>query len=56
MRHSGGLTAPGLVARNVFINAVEDVFLCAALFVLIAIVPAVFPGKGTRDQGGLRVE
>lgn len=46
----------GLVARNAFVSAVEDVFLCAALFVLIAIVPAFFLGKGARGQGGPLVE
>ena len=47
-----------LVTRIGFVNAIQDVFLATAIFVLLSLVPALFLGrKGSGiGQGGVPVE
>lgn len=40
----------GLVIKSAFVNAIQDVFLVAAFFVLIALAPALLLGKGARGM------
>ena len=41
----------GMVAKNSFVNAIDDVFIVTAAFTLIALVPALFLKKGVGNKG-----
>jgi EmrB/QacA subfamily drug resistance transporter len=41
----------GMIAKNSFVNAIDDVFIVTAAFTLIALVPALFLKKGTGNKG-----
>jgi hypothetical protein len=40
----------GLVGKAAFVDAIDDVFVVAAVITLVALVPALFLKKGARDK------
>ncbi len=42
----------GMVLKAAFVNAIDDVFLVTAVFILLALVPALFLKRGAQAGRG----